>query len=198
MGGVEQQLEKLACSRGSRALLEAGAECGEPGGRSGAEGGDLVPELGERGPHARGGGIDALEAGAEADEVCVVAVDEADELGAEGGEVGAELGGEAVEGHVGAEVGDVGVRVEVGAEEGVGLEPRRVCLDGLAEEVRRLLLRRRRRHGEIRHGSGWICGAGGCGDLALPPLLGKGWVESEETDAEVGSRAPLSIRALAC
>jgi hypothetical protein len=170
VGGVEQQLEKLPCSRGSRALLESGAECGEPGGCCGAEGGDLVPELGERGPHARGGGIDALEAGAEADEVGVVAVDEADELGAEGGEVGAELGGEAVEGHVGAEVGDVGVRVEVGAEEGVGLEPRRVRLDGLAEEVRR----RRRRHGEIRHGSGWICGAGGCGDLALPPLLGMG------------------------
>jgi hypothetical protein len=29
-------------------------------------------------------------------------------------------------------------------------------------------------------------------------LLYWGWVESEETDAEVGSRAPLSIRALAC
>jgi hypothetical protein len=61
---------------------------------------------GRRWPPLSGGGPRA-----EADEVGVVAVDEADELG------------------------DVGVRVEVGAEEGARPEPRRVRLDRLPEEV---------------------------------------------------------------
>jgi hypothetical protein len=174
--GVEQELEKLASRGGSRSLLEPGAQGGEGGGRPRAEGGDLVPQVGERSTHPRGGGVDALEARAEADEVGVVAVDEADELGAERGEVGAELGGEALEGHVGAEPGDVGVRVEVGAEEGVGLEPRRVRLDRLAEEVGG-----RGRHGEIRHGDGGVtvdCG-GGAG--------------SETTRAMDGGRSSTSV-----
>ena len=65
--------------------------------------------------------------------------------------MGAELGGEALERDVGAELGDVGVRVEAGAEEGVGLEPGRVRLDRLTEEVRGRR-RGRRGGGEIRHG----------------------------------------------
>jgi hypothetical protein len=157
--GVEQELEKLASRGGSRSLLEPRAQGGEGGGRPRAEGGDLVPQVGERGTHPRGGGVDALEARAEADEVGVVAVDEADELGAERGEVGTELGGEALEGHVGAKPGDVGVRVEVGAEEGVGLEPRRVRLDRLAEEV----------GGRGRHGDGGVtvdCGGGAGSETA--------------------------------
>jgi hypothetical protein len=148
VGGVEQELEQLARGGGGGPLLEPLPERGERGGCPGAEGGDLVPEVGERGAHPGRGGVDALEVRAEADEVGVVAVDEADELGAERGEVGAELGGEAVERDVGAELGDVGVRVEARAEEGVGLEPGRVRLDRLPEEVHG----RRRGRGEVRHG----------------------------------------------
>ena len=169
MRSVEQQLEKLSRGSGRRPLLEPRPERGQSGRRPRAEARDLVPEVRQRRPHPRGGGVDALEARAESDEVRVVAVDEADELGAERGEVGAELGGEALERDVGAELGDVRVRVEVGAEEGVGLEPWRVRLDGLPEEVRRRgrgVGRRRGRHagcgrrlGRWGRWRGWICGS---------------------------------------
>ena len=98
MRGVEQQLEELTRCGHSRMLLQAYAESCERGGRSGVEGSDLVPEVGERWAHAGG---DTLEAGAQYDK-----------LSTESGEVGAELGGEALEGHVGAELDDVGIRVE--------------------------------------------------------------------------------------
>jgi hypothetical protein len=88
--GVEQELEKLTSRGGSRSLLEPRVQ---DGGRPHVEGGDVVPQVGERGTHPRGGGVDAHEARAEADEVGVVTIDEADELGTERGEVGAELGG---------------------------------------------------------------------------------------------------------
>lgn len=148
VGGVKQELKQLARGSSGSPLLKSHPERGKRGRRPSAEGGDLIPEVSERGAHARGGGVDALEAGAEADEVGVVAVDESHELGAERGKVGAELGGQALERDVGAELGHVGVRVEAGAEERVGLEPGWMSLDRLPEEVRGW-------RGEIRrHGGG--------------------------------------------
>jgi hypothetical protein len=65
--GVEQELEKLASRGGSRSLLEPRAQGGEGGGCPHAGGGDLVPQVGERGMHLRSSGVDALEARAEED-----------------------------------------------------------------------------------------------------------------------------------
>jgi hypothetical protein len=62
---VKQELEKLASRGGSCSLLEPHAQGGEGGGCPHAEGGDLVPQVGERGTHPLGGGVDALEARAE-------------------------------------------------------------------------------------------------------------------------------------
>lgn len=53
----------------------------------------------------------------------------------EGGEVGLELGSEGFEGDEGTEIGDVGFGVEGGEEEGGLVEPERVGVDRVAEEV---------------------------------------------------------------
>jgi hypothetical protein len=67
--GVEQELEKLASQGGSRSLLEP---CAQGGGWPHAGGGDLVPQVGERGTHPSGGGVDALEARAEEEDAATV------------------------------------------------------------------------------------------------------------------------------
>lgn len=148
MERVKKQLEDLPCSRRLRPLAKAAADGDEGGVHDGTERSYLIAEFDERGAHAAGSRVYVDEAGAEADEVGVVAVNEVDELGLEVGEVGAELRGEALEGDEGAEVGDVGLGYEVGAEEGGGLEPRGFRVDGVAEEVRR---RGSWRH-KVRHG----------------------------------------------
>lgn len=137
MERVEEQLEDLPCRGGLGPLPEPILEALERGGDGGAEALDLVPELGDGGAHPGDGGVDVDEAGGEADEVGVVAVDEVEELGLEGGEVVAELAGEGVEGDEGAEGGEVGVGVEGGGEEGGGVEPERGGLAGIsAEQIR--------------------------------------------------------------
>lgn len=85
MEGVEQQLEDLAGGGSLGTLAEAAAEVGEGGVDDGAEGGDLVAELSKWGAHASDGGVDVDKAGAEADEVRIIAVDEVDKLRLKGG-----------------------------------------------------------------------------------------------------------------
>jgi hypothetical protein len=65
---INWKLQELA--RGGRgiALPELGMESSDRGGRGGADGGDLVPEVSKRGAYVRGGNDDARESCAEADE----------------------------------------------------------------------------------------------------------------------------------
>jgi hypothetical protein len=49
----EQQLEELAPRGRGSAMVEPGVESSECSSRCHAEGGDLVPEFGDRGAHAR-------------------------------------------------------------------------------------------------------------------------------------------------
>jgi hypothetical protein len=70
--GVEQELEKLVSRGGSRSLLEPRAQGGEGSGCPHVGGDDLVPQVGERGTHPRGDGVDALEARAEEEDATMV------------------------------------------------------------------------------------------------------------------------------
>lgn len=150
MKRVEQKLEGLSCRRGLRPLLQTVLE----GHKRAIHGApilvDLLPELHQRGPHAHHGGVDVDELGAEVDEVGVVAVDQVDKLVVEGGQVRLELRSERVEGNEGPELRDVGLGVECRRKEERGLEPERVGVQRVREEVRR----RSRRCGcrdQIRH-----------------------------------------------
>lgn len=132
---IKQQLKNLPRRRRLSSLPQPISQRGERRLNGRAEGGNALPEVGERGPHAEDGGVDVDELGAEADEVGVVAIDEINKVGIEGGEVRTEVGSEGVEGDEGAEVGDVRLRGEIGLEEGGFLEPERVGVDGVSEEV---------------------------------------------------------------
>lgn len=162
MERVEQQLQHLPRGRGLRPLPQAVAQGDERSLHAAPEPLDLVPQLQKRGPHPHDGGVHVDELGAEVDEIVVVAVDEVDELVVEGGEVAPELGPEGVEGDEGAELGDVGLGVEVPGEEGGGLEPERVGVLRVREQIRgrsrrrRRGRRRRRRDGFHHIGAGFL------------------------------------------
>lgn len=91
MEGIEQQLQHLPRRRGLRPLPESLSEIPQRRVHRVAEPRYLLPKLDDGGPHAGDGGVDIDEPGAEADEVSIVAIDEVDELGLEGGEMGSEL-----------------------------------------------------------------------------------------------------------
>ena len=150
MKGIEQNLQGLFRRRGFRSLLQPALESNKRAIDGGTVLLDLFAEFEERSAHSHDGGVDVDELGAEVDEVGVVAVDEVDELVVERSAVRLELGSECVEGDEGAELRNVGLGVEVRGEEERGLEPERVRVQRVREEVRRgsrwRLCRNRIRH----------------------------------------------------
>ena len=136
MKGVEQQLQHLSGSIRLCSLAQSILQSDERALNSSPEALDLVAELKKRSTHAKHRGIHVDQFGGEVDKVGIITVDEVDEFMVERREMGLELRSEGVEWNKGSELRNVGFGVEVRREEQRGLEPQRVGVERIGEEIR--------------------------------------------------------------